>query len=72
MKKYLCEMEEDILREKELREMDSEELLQMYGKYKLFQGDESNGASPVAWDIDFECKLIFSILLERLKNGGRK
>lgn len=61
-------MEEDILREKELREMPSEELLQMYGKYKLFQGDVCNEASPVAWDIDFECKLIYSILLERL-NG---
>lgn len=68
MKKYLCECEEDLMREKELRKMPSEELLQMYGEYKLFQGDEGNGASPVAWDIDFDCKLIYSILLERL-NG---
>lgn len=54
------------IREKELREMTSKELLDMYGKYKKFQGDVINEASPVACDIDFECELIYSILLERL------
>lgn len=71
MKKYLSEMDEYILKEMDLRKMPSEELLYRYGKYKLFQGDVTNEASPVACDIDIECKLIYKILLERL-NGGTK
>lgn len=59
------------MKEKELRGKTSEELLYRYGKYKMFQGDVTNEASPVACDIDIECKLIYSILLERL-NGGAK
>lgn len=56
----------DEIREKELSKMPSKELLDMYGKYKLFQGDITNEASPVACDIDIECKLIYRILIERL------
>lgn len=64
MKENINELVE---RENELRKMSSKKLLQMYGEYKLFQGDVSNDASPVAWDIDIDCKLIYHILLERLK-----
>lgn len=60
---------EEKLKEKELRKKPSEELLFRYSKYKLFLGDVCNEASPVACDIDNECKLIYKILLERL-NGG--
>lgn len=49
-----------------LRKKSSEELLYRYGKYKMFQGDECNDASPIAHDIDIECKLIYKILMERL------
>ena len=65
---------EEKIKEKDLRTTSSEELLYRYGKYKMFLGDVSNEASPVACDIDIESKLIYSILLERLNknDGGRK
>lgn len=74
MKNYLfdeVEDDEDILKEMDLRSRSNEELLIMYGKYKFFLGDEINGASPVAWDIDFDSKLIFTILLERLDENDK-
>lgn len=74
MKNYLfddVEEDEDILKEMDLRSKSSEELLIMYGKYKFFLGDESNGASPVAWDIEFDSKLIYTILLERLNKNDK-
>lgn len=74
MKNYLfdeVEEDEDILKERDLRSKSSEELLIMYGKYKFFLGDESNGASAVAWDIEFDSKLIFNILLERLNKNAK-
>lgn len=62
---------EDTVKENDLRKKTSEELLHRYGRYKMFLGDETNEASPVAFDIDIECKLIYSILMERLnKNDG--
>lgn len=61
----------DTVKEKDLRKLPSKELLYRYGKYKMFLGDEGNEACAVAFDIDIECKLIYSILLERLnKNDG--
>lgn len=75
MKNYLFEKVEDdeeILKERDLRSRSSEELLIMYGKYKFFLGDEYNGSSPVAWDIEFDSKLIFTILLERLNKNENK
>lgn len=63
--------DEDLLKEQNLRRMSSKELLIRYGKYKMFLGDETNGASPVAWDIDFDSKLIFNILVERLNENDK-
>lgn len=61
-----------MMEEEELRKMPSEELLYRFSKYKMFLGYEINGTSPVYWDVDSECKLIYSILLERLSEAEGK
>lgn len=63
----LTNMEEEELKENNLNELSSEELLNLYGRYRMFMGDESNGASPVYWDIDYDSRIIYEILLERLR-----
>lgn len=58
--------------EEELRKLTSEELLYRFSKYKMFLGYGINETSQVYWDVDSECELIYSILLERLSEAEGK
>lgn len=58
------------IREQELSLLTNEDLLEMFGKGKLFLGDITNEASAVACDIDIDVRIIRKILLERLNGKG--
>lgn len=60
------------IREQELSLLTNEDLLDMFGKGKLFLGDITNEASAVACDIDIDVRIMRKILLERLNSekGG--
>lgn len=60
------------IREQELRLVTNEELLDMFGKCKLFQGDIANEATAVACDIDIDVKILRKILLERMNKSKVK